>query len=413
MKQLFTTLLFLVSFLSGFSQEYTPAIQLSPQDTIPTEYNFCATEYDPTALEPYQVNFQPPVNRTLGWKTIPTVIHIVYHDSVPNSWFSEDYVNEAMADVNIEFAEASIEFDLQAINYKNLADYEWAEAALEGQVCFPTYGTQNTILADDIQWDREQYCNIYIIPNMCNYVLGWSYVTNYVHNKRDGVWVTHRAFGLGDWLPSRNNLNRVLTHELGHYCGLHHVFNGTYDCLEDATLHDEEWYQYGDLVADTPPIEPSWYCDQRACSWVYYPDFPPLWNSQRPWANYEHNNHMDYYADSCRQAFTPGQIERMHTMLEFQRASLFGGEPFCFGDLTGDGVVGVSDLLVVVSYYGEHNLEGDLDNNGIVGATDLTLLLQFYDTNCNDPDALFYEPPSPALEKHDVRSLLKELENIR
>ena len=409
MKHIFTTMFMLLGIATAISQ-----------DSIPLQYDFCGTLPDPTALEPHQVNFQPSFNRTLGmnrmvaWKTIPTVVHIVYHDSIPNSWFSEEYVQEAMDDVNVQFANAFIQFDLQTISYKNLADYTWADAVLSGQICFPTYGTQNSILADDIQWDRNEYCNIYVIPNMCTYVLGWSYITNYIHNKRDGVWVNNNAFGFGDWLPSRNNMNGVLTHELGHYCGLHHVFNGTYGCLDDMELHDSEWYQYGDLVADTPPIKASWYCDDRACQWWYYPDSPPNWNSTRPWADYEHNNHMDYYADSCRQVFTPGQITRMHTMLEFQRASLFGGDPFCFGDLTGDGIVGILDLLEIVANYGEHSLDGDLDNNGQVNANDLTLLLQFFDTNCNDPDANFYNPPTqPNTEGIGVKGLLKQLEVIQ
>jgi hypothetical protein len=104
---------------------------------------------------------------------------------------------------------------------------------------------------------------------------------------------------------------------------------------------------------------------------------------------------MDYYPDSCRQIFTEGQIERMHTMLEFQRASLFGGEQFCFGDLTGDGVVGILDLMEIVQFYGQHSNEGDLDNNGIVNNQDIQLLLIRWGTDCNDPDSAQYAPTSP------------------
>ena len=372
--------------------------------------NFCGTEYDPTALEPYQVNFTKSNNRTVDWKTIPTVVHIVYNDSIPNSWFSEGYVDTAMTAVNYYFEQALIQFDVQDIDYTNILDYGWGELTEYG-LCFPDYGTQNTLLANDISWEEDNYCNIYIIPNMCYSVLGWSYVTNYVQNARDGVWISHEAFGFGDWLPERNNQNMVLVHELGHYCGLHHVFNGVSSCLEDADLHDgESGYTYGDLVPDTPPIKPSWYCDDHACQWWYYPDAPPNWNSARSWAEYEHNNHMDYYPDSCRQVFTEGQIERMHMKLEFERAGLFGGDPFCFGDINGDGIVGVLDLLEIVAHFGEHSLIGDISNDGIVNTQDLNFLLSRFGTICNDE--VNYSPQEKAPKPENVREFLKLLEKL-
>ena len=376
-----------------------------------SQYDSCATIYSPSDIEPYHLNFRLSQDRTFGWKTIPTVIHIIYHDSVPNSYFTESYVDSAMASVNEYFAEAYIQFDY-SINYKDLGDYEWAESAINGgNICFPTYGTHNTILANDIQWDRNQYCNIYIIPNICQYVLGWSYITNYITNKRDGVWVSHEAFGFGDWLPSRNNQNMCLVHELGHYCGLLHVFQGASSCLDDAELHDgESGYQYGDLVPDTPPITPSWNCNDDACNWFYYPDYPPNWNSARSWADYTHNNHMDYYPDSCRQMFTPGQIERMHLKLEFQRAGLFGGDVFCLGDVTGDGIVGIMDVLAVITNYGEHSLEGDIDNNGFVNSSDLQWVLNRYGVNCNDGNSYWMSISDEGKVRDGVRKAIMGLD---
>lgn len=376
------------------------------------DLNFCATEYDSSAVEPYQINYRLTPNRTLGWKTIPTVVHIVYHDSVPNSWFSEGYVDTAMAAVNENFAEAYIQFDVLDIDYTNLADYGWGEYTFgNGHICFPTYGSHNTILSNDISWEEDNYCNVYVIPNMCNGILGWSYVTNYISNARDGVWVSHEAFGFGDWLPERNNGNKVLVHELGHYCGLHHVFQGVYNCLEDAELHDgESGYTHGDLVPDTPPIEPSWYCDDNACSWFYWPDYPPNWNSARSWADYTHNNHMDYYADSCRQMFTPGQIERMHLKLEFERAGLFGGDTFCFCDLDGDGIIGIKDLLIVAANYGTNSLEGDIDNNGFVGSSDFVWVLSRYGVDCNDGNANWMSAQGEGREKEQIKKLIMGLD---
>ena len=45
------------------------------------------------------------------------------------------------------------------------------------------------------------------------------------------------------------------------------------------------------------------------------------------------------------------------------------------GDLDGDGVVAVDDLLILLGNFGNDNGEGDLNNDGIVGVDDLLLLL--------------------------------------
>ena len=364
--------------------------------------DFCGTEHDPKSIQPYMYGFTK--NRSFGSKEIDCVVHIVYTDSLPYSYFDEAYVENAIDLLNDDFFVTSISFNLVDITYTDLTQYVWHDSFVAGNICFPTYGNHNTQLANDIrgnEWDLDSYMNIYVIPDMCATILGWSYITNYVYNKRDGVWVNAKAFGVGaDHLPVRNNENKVLTHEVGHYCGLLHVFQGTSYCGQNADQNDEFWYMYGDLVADTPPIDPSWTCGSGAC--------PPSWNSSRPWADYEHNNHMDYYPDSCRQIFTEGQIERMHTMLEFQRASLFGGEQFCFGDLTGDGYVGILDLLEIIQHYGEHSVEGDLDNNGIVNNLDIQLLLIRWNIDCNDGNVLWSKEPST--EHRNVQELLRMLE---
>ena len=45
------------------------------------------------------------------------------------------------------------------------------------------------------------------------------------------------------------------------------------------------------------------------------------------------------------------------------------------GDLNGDGVVGASDILILLASWGESHVAADLDMNGIVGASDILILL--------------------------------------
>ena len=55
---------------------------------------------------------------------IPVVVHIFYSDSL-GWWFSEEYVEEAIADLNDDMAEAMISVTLEHIGYQDLEEYAW------------------------------------------------------------------------------------------------------------------------------------------------------------------------------------------------------------------------------------------------------------------------------------------------
>jgi len=64
-----------------------------------------------------------------------------------------------------------------------------------------------------------------------------------------------------------------------------------------------------------------------------------------------------------------------------------GEDEFCFGDLDGDGEVGLADLAQLLSHYGETSgatyEDGDLDADGDVDLSDLAALLGVYGTTCD------------------------------
>ena len=322
----------------------------------------CATAYDSIVYE-FPSSFVSP-----EWLDIPVVVHVCYSDSL-GGWFSEEYVEEAIASLNADMEEAMISVTLVHVGYQDLEVYGWYDAyASGGSFCFPSYGTQNSILAVD-QWmpdyDPDHFCNIYVMPKMCSSILGWSYVTVSENNSRDGIWLRSDIFGFDSTHP-RNNENKVLTHEMGHYCGLHHVFQSVSNCGNGNGI---PCHAYGDFVCDTPPTKVQWECDPPICPEALY--------------NYTADNHMDYYPDSCRQHFTSGQIERMHNMLAYNRGGLFGGLPICFCDVNGDYVVGLVDLLSVLSCWGQTDCpDGDFNYSGTVDIYDLTFFLSRYGTIC-------------------------------
>ena len=108
----------------------------------------------------------------------------------------------------------------------------------------------------------------------------------------DGLAVHKRAFAVdgmscGDVNSYQNNgLGRTLTHELGHFLFLDHVW-GNGGCNRD------------DGVSDTPnQAEPNFSC-------------PSLGNTRACTSEALHMNHMDYPDDACVYMFTAGQSERM------------------------------------------------------------------------------------------------------
>lgn len=61
-----------------------------------------------------------------------------------------------------------------------------------------------------------------------------------------------------------------------------------------------------------------------------------------------------------------------------------GPEPICLGDVTGDGAIGVNDMLAILSYFGSNTIVGDadVDNDGVVGVNDMLVFLSLFGTYC-------------------------------
>lgn len=60
-----------------------------------------------------------------------------------------------------------------------------------------------------------------------------------------------------------------------------------------------------------------------------------------------------------------------------------GPDPVYQGDITGDGVIGVNNILTLLSYFGSNTFVGQayLENNGIVGINDMLFFLSLFGTS--------------------------------
>lgn len=311
-----------------------------------------------------------------GHYRLRCVVHIFYGDSFPGSNLDDEITLAAIEAFNSDLEGTGMSVSLQEIEHHDIAESMFGDIISSGSVCFPIQGSGGinlmSMFAGEYAWDTSQYLNIYCIPFSCYPNYGFSFVHYVPTNLADGIWINYHAFGIfGEHLDYARDLNRTMTHEFGHYAGLYHVFQGVDYCgelVDDCQLEQ-------DYVCDTAPTKVNWSCSEPTC--------PPAWNSLRPWAAYQHNNHMDYYVDSCRTTFTSGQIARMREIVRVFRPNVYDLLT-CDSDVTGDNIVGTEDLMCILSCY-----EGDccdITGDGYTGTLDLIQILSEYGNNCNVQD---------------------------
>lgn len=160
---------------------------------------------------------------------------------------------------------------------------------------------------NSLAWDTTQYLNIY--TNSAGGNLGYAYVPSgggVVGQNWDGVRLYWAAVGNPSPYGHPYNLGRTATHEVGHYLGLYHTFDG--GC---ATASAPGCYTSGDRICDTNSESApngSGSCSKSSCG------------TSDPTDNY-----MDYSDDICMTEFTEEQARRMRCTLANFRVDLAGG----------------------------------------------------------------------------------------
>lgn len=284
--------------------------------------------------EAYSHARQNGPNKTAPLYQIPVVVHVVYTTAEEN--IPDSLIYQQIEVLNQDFRRLNPDTSLTRNEFKPVAGdagIEFFLATLDPDGN-PTTGITRTQgnpggflglfdpFSDNVKknadggkdaWPTDKYLNIWVCNILGGFgVLGYAYppvgdVANWpagtapADTTLQGVVVHFPVFGPRNPLAAANGLDmvnrgRTLTHEVGHYLGLRHIW-GDGDCTEDDGLND------------TPPASDNanQVCDftKNSCQDQGGTDFPD-----------QIENFMDYAADSCMNMFTQEQVAAMQYVLD-------------------------------------------------------------------------------------------------
>lgn len=274
-----------------------------------------------------------------GWKeylspskkrkyTLPVVVHIVHNGGSAN--ISHAQVVDALKHLNDAFAnrgyynpQTGISIGIEFCLAKRNPQHTATTGITRTISSFTEINRDNEDqdLKDLVRWNPNNYINIWVVREICSRngcgVAGYAYFPSAHGSPFDGIVVEAQFMG------SSSAYSSVLIHEMGHYLGLYHTFQG--GCPNDDCKGS------GDRVCDTPPDQTTvrTSCEDAINSCKTDEDDSSMDNPYRSEADGglgdqddQFHNYMDYSRLQCYDRFTAGQAERMIYAIENQRSSL-------------------------------------------------------------------------------------------
>lgn len=333
-----TILSFVLSFFIGFSQEAKkPKLfgkEISSEKISPTGHIRCATdEYeamlqskDPKRMtrEQFEMNLASIIqhyeelsqvaSQSGGIIYIPVVVHVIHNGDAygVNENITDEQVQSQITVMNQDYrrmlgtpgynttlvgADIQIEFVLakadpngnptNGINRVNMCQDYWEADPID------------EILKPATIWDPTLYMNMWSVKfgGSASDLLGYAqFPSNGTATANtDGVVAGYSYFGssalASGSFSAPYDRGRTMTHEVGHFLGLYHTFQGGCPAVEGNNE--------GDFCADTPAVaSPNGGC-------------PIGMNSCSTGGNDMIQNYMDYTDDTCMNIFTQNQKSRI------------------------------------------------------------------------------------------------------
>lgn len=260
--------------------------------------------------------------------TLPVVIHILYKNDVQN--ISNEQILAQLETLNDDFAKNNENFENTPEIFKPLAantNIKFCLANIDengnetsGITRTETFVTEiglteKYFITDEggkDAWNPEKYINIWVADFGNSGILGVTPKPGEASPiGKDGLLINYKYFGVDGLHQDENrNKGKVLTHEMGHYFGLDHIWGtlGTLCMVDDG-------------ISDTPLQNgPSFGCLEFPS-----PDECTQGNGIM------FCNFMDYSDDECMTMFTNGQSDKMISTLQNSRSGLLNWESsYCY-----------------------------------------------------------------------------------
>lgn len=278
------------------------------------QQNIPSYQADRQAIEAHTRNWIAAQNgqRSASVYTIPVVVHIIHRTSQQN--ISDAQIQSQMDVLNNDFRRLNADKVNTPSEYQSIAadvGFEFCLAKIDPsgnpstgitrtQTSVTEIGDGNyytTSQGGKTAWPTTKYLNIWVCEIVSiGDLLGFASPPGTAGPNDDGVVIDYRFFGTMGTVAAPLDKGRTVTHEVGHYFNLEHIWGLWGGCGDD------------DIVTDTPDQDAENYgCPAGATSC----------GSKDMYMNY-----MDYTDDGCMNLFTNGQKARMIAALTGPRQGL-------------------------------------------------------------------------------------------
>jgi hypothetical protein len=283
------------------------------------------------------LSFKPNLQKKATVRIIPVVFHVIHKNGLEN--ISQTQINDAIRILNEDFRKKAgtnggTSTDPLATDFSY--EFRLAQFNPNGQ---PSNGVNRIYnLATDnagnsqkalSYWDARKYLNVWVVSNIANddpssMILGYAQFPFQLNSQTstDGIMCRADQYGIIE-MANVSQAGRTVTHEVGHWVGLYHPFQGGCAGGTANTCQTQ-----GDQVCDTPPVASA----TNGC-----PSSRNSCTNETTDKNDLVRNYMDYANGNCMDMFTAGQKARADGQMATFRSNIYGATNLSAIGINTDG----------------------------------------------------------------------------